>query len=209
MRIVLDDEHAVQLAMSAHALPPAIGQVSTNSAPCPTPSLCALTRPPASCMNRLTMKRPKPCAVIAAAAARMQARELLEQPRTGRRTGSRRRCRAPRARLRRSTRRASSVIVPPPTGATAAMAFSRRLRTTTSMASGSASTSQPARHLRGDGDAIVACALLELADTRATAAASSHGLAFEIHATALRDARCPESARPSSPCARGPTACDR
>src|SRR6185503_15182296 len=79
MRIILHDEDAARgLGRSGHdcsrragwvssgwRLPVAsaarsrcaspAGQASTNVAPWPTPALCALTRPPASCIRRLTM----------------------------------------------------------------------------------------------------------------------------------------------------------
>ncbi len=38
----------------------AAGHDSTKRAPCPTPSLCALTRPPVNCIRRRTMKSPSP-----------------------------------------------------------------------------------------------------------------------------------------------------
>ena len=62
VRVVLDYEDPVEkLRRGVHVGPAgATGQASTNCAPCPTPSLCALTRPPASCIKRRTMYKPSP-----------------------------------------------------------------------------------------------------------------------------------------------------
>ncbi len=72
MRVVFHDQHAGRGGRRAsvrshfrrrgrHAgSAGAAGQARVNLAPCPTPSLWALTRPPASCIRRLTMNRPSP-----------------------------------------------------------------------------------------------------------------------------------------------------
>ena len=61
------------------AAPERLASAAGTRAPRPSPSLLALTRPPDSCISRCTMNSPKPGAVVAAARAGIEPRELAEQ----------------------------------------------------------------------------------------------------------------------------------
>ena len=130
-------------------------------------------------------EQPEARALIAAAAARMQSREFLEQLRRHPWDGNPRPCRGRKARSPRRTRARLSVMVPPPTGATAASAFSTRLRITTSTASGSASTSSPRGTSVLKAMRSLRARCFELTHHARHCGAEIDGLALEVHAAAL------------------------
>src|SRR5205814_471958 len=136
VRIVLHHQHARARGGAHERCPCAAGQVSTKCAPWPTPSLCALTRPCPRCIRRCTMKSPRPVPYWLPGPRGCRRVNL-----SNRRAPSAGRKPTPLSRTDSSTSplsaRALRATLPPPSGVTAASAFSRMLRTTTSSASGS------------------------------------------------------------------------